>query len=364
MCLTALAILAMSGVVVSLQVETVQVGAEGAVSPDGAATATQQRACEESRLLDPRATPWEGTPPELMPPHLEWAYTRCGAVPVARFFVDDSNGGKGTSIEYGREDVLAYIRHWEPYLDADPKGLRRLGKDRWLVQALQTYPIKNKRVVVFGSIDPRIESLCLAFGAAHVTTVEYNEIVLVHDDIRITTPDVFDAQGLQFEVALSLSSFDHDGLGRYGDPLCPDGDLLAMDMVRRHLAPGGMLFLTVPVGADSVVWNLHRRYGPIRLPLLLQGYDVVERFGWRESLLSHKGRINQSYEPVFVLTPAPTAAAASEAAEAGSANEGAASADGAQGLTKEEQEALAALIASVSGTLSSTVPQPGADSDA
>ena len=27
-------------------------------------------------------------------------------------------------------------------------------------------------------------------------------------------------------------SFDHDGLGRYGDPLCPDGDLLAMDNVR------------------------------------------------------------------------------------------------------------------------------------
>ena len=43
-------------------------------------------------------------------------------------------------------------------------------------------------------------------------------------------------------------SFDHDGLGRYGDRLHPDGDLLAMQTVAAVLQDQGLLFLTVPVG--------------------------------------------------------------------------------------------------------------------
>jgi hypothetical protein len=41
-----------------------------------------------------------------------------------------------------------------------------------------------------------------------------------------------------FDVVLSISSFEHDGLGRYGDPLNPDGDLAAMRSTRRLLKPG------------------------------------------------------------------------------------------------------------------------------
>jgi len=74
--------------------------------------------------------------------------------------------------------------------------------------------------------------------------------------------------------------------------------------MRRILKPSAQALLTVPVGKDVVVWNLHRRYGmqrtmsvswcggnilhllcdyhtgPIRLPLLLDGWFVV----WKVSL--------------------------------------------------------------------------------
>ena len=43
-------------------------------------------------------------------------------------------------------------------------------------------------------------------------------------------------------------SFDHDGLGRYGDPVNPDADLEAMQNARRLLRPGHKMFLTVPIG--------------------------------------------------------------------------------------------------------------------
>ena len=43
-------------------------------------------------------------------------------------------------------------------------------------------------------------------------------------------------------------SFDHDGLGRYGDPINPDADLEAMQNAQRLLRPGHKMFLTVPIG--------------------------------------------------------------------------------------------------------------------
>ena len=96
-------------------------------------------------------------------------------------------------------------------------------------------------------------------------------------------------------------SFDHDGLGRYGDPLNPDGDLIAMETVSKVLKDDGLFFLTVPIGRDVIVWNLHRRYGNIRLPLLLSGWEVVERVGWGAGLLTSHTPFTTAYEPVLVL---------------------------------------------------------------
>ena len=53
---------------------------------------------------------------------------------------------------------------------------------------------------------------------------------------------------------------EHIGLGRYGDPLDPDGDLKAMGELKRVLAPGGLLLFVVPVGQPRVCFNAHRIY--------------------------------------------------------------------------------------------------------
>jgi SAM-dependent methyltransferase len=76
-------------------------------------------------------------------------------------------------------------------------------------------------------------------------------------------------------VALSISSFEHDGLGRYGDPVDANGDLKAMERMRRVLKPNGYLILAVPVGVDTIKWNAHRKYGRVRLPVLLRLWSLV-----------------------------------------------------------------------------------------
>ena len=53
---------------------------------------------------------------------------------------------------------------------------------------------------------------------------------------------------------------EHVGLGRYGDPLDPDGDLKATSELQRVLAVGGDLLFVVPIGHPRVVFNAHRIY--------------------------------------------------------------------------------------------------------
>ncbi len=89
--------------------------------------------------------------------------------------------------------------------------------------------------------------------------------------------------GELFDASFSISSFEHDGLGRYGDPIAPDGDLAAMAAVRSLLKDDGFLFLAVPCGRDAVVWNAQRIYGKARLPLLLGGgWDIVSVHGFED----------------------------------------------------------------------------------
>jgi hypothetical protein len=57
-----------------------------------------------------------------------------------------------------------------------------------------------------------------------------------------------------------MHTVEHIGLGRYGDPIEPNGDLKAMLELQRVLAPGGNLFFVVPVGKSTVRFNAHRIY--------------------------------------------------------------------------------------------------------
>lgn len=57
-----------------------------------------------------------------------------------------------------------------------------------------------------------------------------------------------------------MHAVEHIGLGRYGDPLDPCADLKAAAELSRILAPGGRLYLVVPVGRCRVAFNAHRVY--------------------------------------------------------------------------------------------------------
>jgi hypothetical protein len=260
-----------------------------------------------------------GSPPKEPPAqHLD-GYTLNGSIALASFYVDDTNKGKETHFVYTEKSIASYLKgarkvydkvtHYRERLLSNPAFV--VPKNDWIFYALDSLSsnVVNSSVVVFGSTEPYIETAVLELGAKHVTTVEYNNLTYMHPEISTLSkydfPALYSCSGQYqnaFDVALSISSFDHDGLGRYGDPIDPQGDLKAMSRAMGLLKPGGIMVLTVPVGPDLVVWNLLRRYGTLRLPMLLQGWEVVERYFWEESkLTSDEPNFRKSYEPVLVL---------------------------------------------------------------
>lgn len=61
----------------------------------------------------------------------------------------------------------------------------------------------------------------------------------------------------------SLHALEHFGLGRYGDTLDPQGHVTGFRHLSRMVAPGGMLYIGLPIGSESqVFFNAHRVFAP------------------------------------------------------------------------------------------------------
>jgi len=59
-----------------------------------------------------------------------------------------------------------------------------------------------------------------------------------------------------------LHTIEHFGLGRYGDKLDPNGFKVGLYNLQGLVKPGGLLFLSTPVGRSRTVFNAHRVFSP------------------------------------------------------------------------------------------------------
>jgi len=155
--------------------------------------------------------------------------------------------------------------------------------------AVRTFELLHRdvsRVAVFGSVSPWVESVLLRQGAPSVLTVDWAPPRIAPSwapRLRsLGQGHLAEAHARgelsRMELLVSFSSIEHDGLGRYGDPLRHNGDLNAMREMWLCLGRRGVLLLGVPTQAlDDVQWPWHRLYGPRRLSRLLRGFESLGR---------------------------------------------------------------------------------------
>lgn len=235
---------------------------------------------------DPTSPPIEKIPDEHLP-----AFTMGGEVEIEYRYLNNTYPSNWPAI-YCQEEVDRYqemMRSGDFYI----YGMT----DVWIQKALKDFPIEGLSVVQMGSLTPWYDAMCLLNGAITSTIIDYNTIISNVDKIRTMTVGDWESNPCTFDVGLSISSFEHDGLGAYGDPIDPEGDLKAMQKMKTIVEPGGLLIFSVPVGADKVVFNHARIYGRKRLPKMFEGWTELARYGLLEEHWEGPGHI----QPVFVL---------------------------------------------------------------
>jgi len=95
------------------------------------------------------------------------------------------------------------------------------------------------------------------------------------------TPREGSALGLPYadESLESLSCLhvvEHIGLGRYGDPIDPQGTIKALRELGRAVAKRGNLYLSLPVGQeDKIFFNAHRVTHPMTVMSNMDGMKLV-----------------------------------------------------------------------------------------
>ncbi|MEK7950845.1 DUF268 domain-containing protein [Luteolibacter soli] len=75
-----------------------------------------------------------------------------------------------------------------------------------------------------------------------------------------------------------LHTIEHFGLGRYGDAVDPLGHLKGLEQLKRMVKPGGLFYLSTPIGPERVEFNAHRIFAA---STVIEWFDdgwSIERF--------------------------------------------------------------------------------------
>jgi len=186
-----------------------------------------------------------------------------------------------------------FVRHWIQFNRLDPKRSLRLAdiypslgdwvsttpfdshyfyQAAWFARQLAGRPpVKHVDV---GS-DVKLIGIISAF--VQTEFMDYRPLDAVLPGLQNNRGDILDLPLGDASIA-SLSCLhvvEHIGLGRYGDPIDPDGSRKALVELERVVESGGLLYLSVPVGRERTCFNAHRVFAPETVVSMLPNMKLV-----------------------------------------------------------------------------------------
>jgi SAM-dependent methyltransferase len=138
--------------------------------------------------------------------------------------------------------------------------------------------ISNTKPVCHVDIGSQVQFVGMLAAFIPVTFVDIRPL-------QINVPNLTSISGSLLNLPFASSSIDslsclhvveHVGLGRYRDPLDPQGTLKAVRELSRVLAQSGHLYISIPIGQPRICFNAHRIHSPDQIIEYLSDLELVE----------------------------------------------------------------------------------------
>lgn len=121
-----------------------------------------------------------------------------------------------------------------------------------------------------------------------VTYVDIRPLDILVDNLKFVSGNIISLPFDDGSVSClsSLHVIEHIGLGRYGDPVDPEGHLKAAREIQRVLAPGGTLILSTVLGQERLCFDAHRIFDPKTVhsmfdDLTLETFCLIDDMGYK-----------------------------------------------------------------------------------
>lgn len=170
----------------------------------------------------------------------------------------------------GALDFQPCLGDWSPYTPFDPHYFYQ---GAWLGDKVRESGVQ-KHVDVGSSV----LTLSVLRAWVDIVFVDYRPLMATLPRLSTVAGDILQLP-FQENAIRSLSCLhviEHIGLGRYGDPIDPEGSIKAASELQRVLQPGGRLFLSLPIGRERVCFNAHRVHAPESVVTMFSQLRLVE----------------------------------------------------------------------------------------
>lgn len=161
-------------------------------------------------------------------------------------------------------------------LSSTPFDRHYFYQDSWAAQRIAE--LAPERHVDIGS---RVDFVGFMTAICPVTFVDIRPLQADLENLECIAGSLLDLpyEDQSLHSVSCLHVIEHVGLGRYGDPLDPQGSRSSLVELQRVVAPGGQLLVSTPVGRPRTCWNAHRIHNPADIVSMLDELELLEFSG-------------------------------------------------------------------------------------
>jgi hypothetical protein len=168
-----------------------------------------------------------------------------------------------------------YPKYFDRFENAGEIPMHYFFQDIWA--AKKVYLSKEKIHFDIGSRFDGFISHCLIF--CKVTMLDIRPLEKKISGLSFIQCNCMNMSNIKSQSIRSISSLhaiEHFGLGRYGDPINPNGYLEAIAEIQRVVKKNGNIYLSVPIGKQRLEFNAHRIFDPKNVVELFNKCELVE----------------------------------------------------------------------------------------